>query len=47
MITKFLSFSRFWEQDQVASDGMNSIAQSGTTSTLESELKSKVIKKML
>ncbi|XP_060858413.1 spondin-1 isoform X4 [Metopolophium dirhodum] len=32
---------RFWEQDQVASDGMNSIAQSGTTSTLESELKSK------
>lgn len=32
---------RFWEQDQVASDGMNNIALSGTTSTLESELKSK------
>ncbi|VVC28842.1 Hypothetical protein CINCED_3A000467 [Cinara cedri] len=32
---------RFWEQDQVASDGMNFIALSGATSTLESELKSK------
>lgn len=38
------TFCRFWEQSQVASDGMNSITQ-GTTSTLESELKSKVKKK--
>ncbi|XP_025414677.1 spondin-1 isoform X3 [Sipha flava] len=32
---------RFWEPDQVSSEGMNTIAQSGITSTLESELKSK------
>lgn len=33
---------RFWEQGHVASEGMNNIAQNGVTSTLESELKSKV-----
>ncbi|XP_050528675.1 spondin-1 isoform X2 [Daktulosphaira vitifoliae] len=31
---------RFWEQGHVASEGMNSIARNGATSTLESELKS-------
>lgn len=39
----FIIFFRFWEPGQVTSEGMNSIARIGTTSTLESELKSKVI----
>lgn len=36
-------FFRFWEQNQIASDGVTFIALNGATTTLESELKSKVI----